>query len=156
MNAWNASSIQKGLHNLYPLHPWDGLWRDREDDAVSRVPAASSRVPLPSVLEPSEKTVPLITGQEEEIEKIVPQSWTLIRSMIDCLYNITAILKDPKENGSWLRKSGFRRAVELIPGIDSRSSWEDTWSATLEESCLAHPPILIDHSVSGLSTRDGN
>jgi hypothetical protein len=33
----------------------------------------------------------------------------LIRSMIDCLYNVTAILQNPKENGSWFRKSGFRK-----------------------------------------------
>src|SRR5438552_2976423 len=29
----------------------------------------------------------------------------LIRNMIDCLFNITAILQDPRRNGPWFRRS---------------------------------------------------
>jgi hypothetical protein len=39
----------------------------------------------------------------------------LIRNMIDCLYNITAILEDPKQNGPWFRKYGYKK---LLTGLD--------------------------------------
>jgi hypothetical protein len=32
-------------------------------------------------------------------------SLPLIRNMIDCLYNITAILQNPGVNGSWFRRT---------------------------------------------------
>lgn len=39
---------------------------------------------------------------------------TVVRSMIDCFYNITAILEDPAATGRAYRKSGFRKALEGI------------------------------------------
>jgi hypothetical protein len=39
----------------------------------------------------------------------------LIRNMIDCLYNITAILQDPRHNGPWFRKHGYKK---LLMGLD--------------------------------------
>jgi hypothetical protein len=39
----------------------------------------------------------------------------LVRNMIDCLYNITAILQDPGRNGSWFRKDGYKK---LLKGFD--------------------------------------
>ena len=38
----------------------------------------------------------------------------LIRSMIDCLYNITAILQDPLEKGAAYRKSGLKKRLADI------------------------------------------
>jgi hypothetical protein len=35
--------------------------------------------------------------------------------MIDCLYNITAILEDPRHNGPWFRKAGY---MKLLKGLD--------------------------------------
>lgn len=35
----------------------------------------------------------------------------LVRSMIDCLYNITLILEDPAENGAAYRKSGLKKRL---------------------------------------------
>jgi hypothetical protein len=38
----------------------------------------------------------------------------LIRSMIDCLYNITTLLENPTENGRYFRASGYRQMLESI------------------------------------------
>ena len=38
----------------------------------------------------------------------------LVRTMIDCLYNITFILQDPATNGPWYRKSGLKKRLEDI------------------------------------------
>src|SRR5690349_14418118 len=38
----------------------------------------------------------------------------LIRNMIDCLYNSTAILQNPAVNGPWFRKSGFRKVLAAL------------------------------------------
>ena len=35
----------------------------------------------------------------------------LVRSLIDCLYNITAILQKPHENGTLYRKSGIQKVL---------------------------------------------
>ena len=43
----------------------------------------------------------------------------LVRTMIDCLYNITVILEDPRENGVWYRKSGLKKRLLAIED-DSR------------------------------------
>jgi hypothetical protein len=39
---------------------------------------------------------------------------SMVRSLIDCLYNVTAILEDPGERGRLYRKSGLRRTLEDI------------------------------------------
>ncbi len=39
----------------------------------------------------------------------------LVRNMIDCLFNITLILQDPKPNGAWFRLSGYS---QMQAGID--------------------------------------
>lgn len=38
----------------------------------------------------------------------------LVRSMIDCLYNVTAILQDPATNGPAYRKGGLKKRLEDI------------------------------------------
>jgi hypothetical protein len=56
----------------------------------------------------------------------------LIRNMIDCLYNVTAILQDPGRNGPRFRKHGYKK---LLMGLDEdeeryggRPEW-DAWIA---------------------------
>jgi hypothetical protein len=53
----------------------------------------------------------------------------LIRNMIDSLYNITAILQDPRRNGPHFRKSGYQK---FLKGFDEdqaryqgRPEWDD-------------------------------
>lgn len=61
-------------------------------------------------------------------------SLPLIRSMIDCLYNITAMLDDPRNKPAEFRKSGYRMAIEALEedkckyGNSSDAMWAD-WLA---------------------------
>jgi hypothetical protein len=41
-------------------------------------------------------------------------AFPLTRGMIDCLYNITAILENPAENGPRFRRSGLKNAFEAL------------------------------------------
>jgi hypothetical protein len=58
----------------------------------------------------------------------------LIRGMIDCLYNITAILQDPKENGSWFRKSGFRKALKDLDEDEAKYAGSPKWDAWIQKN----------------------
>ncbi len=51
----------------------------------------------------------------------------LVRNMIDCLYNITAILQDPCENGTWFRKSGFNKALAALDEDEERYGGQAKW-----------------------------
>jgi hypothetical protein len=37
----------------------------------------------------------------------------LIRNMIDCLYNITSILQNPRVNGPWYKMAGFKKMLYI-------------------------------------------
>jgi hypothetical protein len=51
----------------------------------------------------------------------------LVRSMIDCLYNITAILKDPGSNGYLFRKSGYRLLLRALESDEKRYGGDPKW-----------------------------
>ena len=51
----------------------------------------------------------------------------LIRNMIDCLYNITAILQNPSQNVPLYRKSGFRNAFRALTADEERYGGEEQW-----------------------------
>lgn len=51
----------------------------------------------------------------------------LIRNMIDCLYNITAILQDPSVNGPRFRKSGIRKTLEALQDDEARYGGQQKW-----------------------------
>lgn len=51
----------------------------------------------------------------------------LVRNMIDCFYNITAILEDPRANGPWFRKSGYRKAFEGFSEEEKRYGGRPEW-----------------------------
>lgn len=54
----------------------------------------------------------------------------LIRNMIDCLYNVTAILQDPATNGPWFRKSGYKNTLDALANGEKRyrgRSEYDNW-----------------------------
>jgi len=44
----------------------------------------------------------------------------LVRGMIDCLYNITAILQDPAQNGPIFRKSGLQNLLRVLGEEENR------------------------------------
>lgn len=56
----------------------------------------------------------------------------LIRTMIDCLYNITAILENPKVKGRQFRDSGYRQLLEGIEADEKRYGGNSDWDAHLE------------------------
>jgi hypothetical protein len=51
----------------------------------------------------------------------------LIRNMIDCLYNITAILQDPGANGPWFRRSGYKKALAAFDEEEARYGGRPEW-----------------------------
>jgi hypothetical protein len=61
----------------------------------------------------------------------------LVRCMIDCLFNITALLDKPAENGQRFRASGYRRMIEEIAEDEKRYGGDPAWDAHLQnnENC---------------------
>jgi hypothetical protein len=57
----------------------------------------------------------------------------LIRSMIDCLYNITAMLADPRNKPAEFRRSGYKMALEALEEdkLKYGNSSDATWAAWL-------------------------
>jgi hypothetical protein len=51
----------------------------------------------------------------------------LIRNMIDCLYNITAILQDPDQNGPRFRKSGYKNLLDGLDKDQARYGGKPEW-----------------------------
>jgi hypothetical protein len=54
-------------------------------------------------------------------------AFPLIRSLIDCLYNITAILDNPAENGPRFRRSGLKRAFEALKEDEDKYGGKKEW-----------------------------
>jgi hypothetical protein len=57
----------------------------------------------------------------------------LVRSMIDCLYNITAILQDPNAKGPAFRKSGFKKALRDLEDDEERYGGDLKWDGWLKQ-----------------------
>jgi hypothetical protein len=57
----------------------------------------------------------------------------LIRTMIDCLYNITSILQDPIANGYLFRSSGYRLALEALDNDQVRYGADPKWDNWIRE-----------------------
>jgi hypothetical protein len=53
----------------------------------------------------------------------------LIRNMIDCLYNVTAILQDPGTNGPWFRKSGYKKLLSALDEDEKRYGGQPKWDS---------------------------
>ncbi len=51
----------------------------------------------------------------------------LVRTMIDCLYNITAILQNPGVRGYRFRKSGYRKVLEALDADQKRYGGDPEW-----------------------------
>ena len=66
----------------------------------------------------------------------------LARTMIDCLYNITAILENPRANGSLFRESGFRLALESLDSDESTYGGSPQW-----DNWIARQRILLDQEI---------
>lgn len=54
-------------------------------------------------------------------------AFPLTRGMIDCLYNITAILENPAENGPRFRRSGLKNAFEALNEDEKKYGGKAEW-----------------------------
>ncbi|MGA3072962.1 MAG: hypothetical protein ABSG56_04640 [Bryobacteraceae bacterium] len=61
----------------------------------------------------------------------------LVRSMIDCLYNITLILEDPAENGVAYHKSGLKKRLLDIEGDQQTYAGRPEWDSYNEQQMQA-------------------
>lgn len=58
----------------------------------------------------------------------------LVRNMIDCLYNITAILEDPAVNGPAFRKSGYKAVLAAMDDDDTKYGGQAEWDEWIAKS----------------------
>ena len=58
----------------------------------------------------------------------------LVRNMIDCLYNITAILQDPAGKGSLWRESGYRKAFADLDQMETRYGEQPKWDEWIRKN----------------------
>src|SRR5271157_463149 len=58
----------------------------------------------------------------------------LIRNMIDCLYNITAILQNPRVNGLWFRTSGFKKTLAALDEDEKRYGAQLKWETWIKNN----------------------
>jgi hypothetical protein len=54
--------------------------------------------------------------------------------MIDCLYNITAILQDPGHNGPQFRKYGYKRLLMALDEDQARYGGKPEWDEWIAQS----------------------
>ena len=57
----------------------------------------------------------------------------LVRTIIDCLYNITFILLDPSVNGLAFRKSGFKKELHALLEDEKRYGGKKDWEEYIKE-----------------------
>jgi hypothetical protein len=57
----------------------------------------------------------------------------LIRNMIDCLYNITSILRNPGPRGYQFRESGYKKAFDALNADEKRYGGDPKWDAYIAE-----------------------
>lgn len=57
----------------------------------------------------------------------------LVRTVIDCLYNITYILQDPSVNGSDFRKAGFRKELDALTHDENRYKGRPEWDKYISD-----------------------
>src|SRR6266404_5263230 len=70
----------------------------------------------------------------------------LIRTMIDCLYNITAILQSPGVNGYKFRKSGYKLTLLSLDADERRYGGDPRWDAYIADR---RKQIAFDMRING-------
>jgi hypothetical protein len=72
----------------------------------------------------------------------------LIRCMIDCLYNITAILKNPGPKGYQFRESGYKKMLEALDADEMQYGGDPKWDAYIADCRAA---LKLDMGSNGLT-----
>lgn len=57
----------------------------------------------------------------------------LIRSLVDCLYNVTRILQNPSLNGASFCKSGFKHELQDLHEVQRRYQGQPEWNSYIQE-----------------------
>ena len=57
----------------------------------------------------------------------------LVRSIIDCLYNVTRILQSPRDNGKAFRQSGLRKELEGADTDQNKYGGQPDWDEVHQE-----------------------
>jgi hypothetical protein len=58
----------------------------------------------------------------------------LVRNMMDCLYNVTAILQDPAGKGVLWRESGYRKAFAALDETETRYGGQPEWDEWIRKN----------------------
>jgi hypothetical protein len=58
----------------------------------------------------------------------------LIRNIIDCFYNVTAILENPRINGPWFRRSGYKKLLTVLDEEEKRYGGQPKWDRWVKNS----------------------
>jgi hypothetical protein len=58
---------------------------------------------------------------------------SLVRSLIDCLYNVTAILQNPAEAGPAYRKSGLKKVLKDLEEDHTRYAGQPKWELYVQQ-----------------------
>jgi hypothetical protein len=76
---------------------------------------------------------------------------SLVRSLIDCLYNITAILENPAERGAAYRKSGLRRTLNDLEADRQAYAGQPKWEEWVD---VRRGPVELLIRTSGFAMDD--
>jgi hypothetical protein len=76
---------------------------------------------------------------------------TLVRSLIDCLYNIFAILDDPVVKAASYRKSGIKQILTELDETAEKFRGQAEWEAWINQRRAA---IALYMSINGFSAKD--
>jgi hypothetical protein len=76
---------------------------------------------------------------------------SLVRSLIDCLYNVTAILQSPADKGPAYRKSGLRKILNDLDEDHQRYSGQPEWESYVEQRRV---PVGLLIRMSGFTLDD--
>jgi len=74
--------------------------------------------------------------RQKDVDYIVAYSVVtlpLVRTMIDCLYNITAILQDPSLKGLQFRESGYMLALKALNADEKRYGGDPKWDTYIAD-----------------------
>lgn len=76
---------------------------------------------------------------------------SLIRSLIDCLYNVTAILEDPATIGPKYRKCGIKKMLDDLDDDQKRYAGQQVWESYVPER---RDKVLMLMRMSGYTDAD--
>ena len=75
----------------------------------------------------------------------------LVRSMIDCLYNITTLLENPQINGRYFRASGYKQMLDAIAEDEKRYGGSKQWD---DHNAERRTGVELDMRIHGFTAAE--